>query len=130
MHLLDTSTLIYFFKKEGRVAERLLALPPDQIAVPVIAVCEIEFGIAKSRHPAAAAKQLEEFLSWVKVLPFGRSESAATAGLRARLERAGRPIGPWDMLIAGTALANHAVLVTRNTGEFGRIKELKIENWY
>jgi tRNA(fMet)-specific endonuclease VapC len=130
VYLLDTNTIIYFFKKEGLVSERLLAVSPDRIGVPVIVVYEIEFGIAKSRYPGAASKQLEEFLACVTIFPFGRPESTAAAGIRARLELSGHPIGPWDTLIAGTAVANHAVLVSRNIREFGRIKELKIENWY
>ena len=49
--------------------------------------------------------------------------------IRAQLARAGTPIGPNDLLIAAIALANDATLITRNTGEFGRVRGLRIEDW-
>lgn len=52
------------------------------------------------------------------------------AGVRARLEGEGTPIGPLDTLIAGVALANQGTLVTRNTREYGRVPGLLLENWY
>ena len=63
-------------------------------------------------------------------VPFGRPEAAAAARVRADLEAEGRPIGPYDVLIAGTALAQGAVLVTRNVREFNRVRGLAVENWY
>jgi len=64
------------------------------------------------------------------LLPFGRGEAEAAARVRVNLERQGATIGPYDLLIAGTALAHDATLVTRNTREFGRIRKLQIEDWF
>ena len=75
-------------------------------------------------------RQLEEFLAVAQVLNFSRLEAKIAAEIRANLEPKGLSIGPYDVLIAGTALANHATLVTRNTNEFSRIRELKVEDWY
>jgi len=130
MWVLDTNTLIYFFKGEGRVAERLLARPPRDIGIPAIALYELQVGIAKSSSPEKRARQLAELTSVVQVLPFHQHEAKAAAELRAALERGGRPIGPCDTLIAGTALAYGAILVSRNTREFGRIETLRVEDWY
>jgi len=130
VYALDTNTIIYFFKGVGRVAERLLATPPRDIVVPSVVVYALELGIAKSSSPQKRRKQLDQLLTAVTVLPFTRNEARAAAGIRARLEAGGRPIGPIDTLIAGTALASGAVLVTHNTAEFSRIEELTLEDWY
>ncbi len=128
--VLDTNTLVYFFRGEGKVAKRLLAASPADIAVPTVVVYELETGIAKSTDPAKRRGQLDPLLEAVTLLPFGVEEARAAAAIRARLERGGTPIGPMDTLIAGTAVAHRGVLVTRNTREFGRVPGLAIEDWY
>lgn len=130
MFALDTNTLIYFFKGQVRVAERLLAQPPNRIAIPTLVVYELEVGIAKSTSPERRTDQLAELLDSVTLLTFDRQAAAAAAGIRAELEAIGRPIGPLDTLIAGTAAAHGATLVTRNTGEFARIDRLSVEDWH
>ena len=130
MFALDTNSLIYFFKGRGRVAERLLATPPSEIGVPAIVLYELEVGIAKSSSPDKRRKQLSELVDLVNLLPFGEAEARAAATLRAALEKRGEPIGPIDTLIAGTAVANRALLVTHNTSEFGRVSGLKVVDWY
>ncbi|MEW6301273.1 MAG: type II toxin-antitoxin system VapC family toxin [Thermodesulfobacteriota bacterium] len=130
MWVLDTNTLIYFFKGEGKVAESLLKKSPADIGIPSIVLYELHVGIAKSSAPEKRTSQLAELTSVVQILPFHRQEARAAADIRAMLEKRGKPIGPCDTLIAGTALAHGAILVSRNTKEFGRIKSLRIENWY
>ncbi len=130
MFVLDTNTLIYFFKDMGGVSKRLLATPPSEIAVPTIVLYELEVGIAKSSSPSKRRAQLDVITGLVSILSFGQEEAMASARLRAGLERAGSPIGPLDTLIAGTALSQGAVLVSRNVAEFGRIRDLRVENWF
>lgn len=130
MWVLDTNTLIYFFKGEGRVAEHLLARSPKDIGIPAVVLYELQVGIAKSSAPEKRSQQLAELISVIQLLPFHQREAQAAAQLRAALEREGQPIGPYDTLIAGTALAHGAILVTRNTREFDRIEALRVENWY
>ena len=130
MYLLDTNTVIYFFKDLGGVAQRLLSLPPSDIAIPTIVLFELEVGIAKSNSPGSRAKQLRALSDAVKIISFGRKEAVVAARIRAELERQGATIGPFDTLIAGTALANGATLVTHNTKEFGRIDKLLLEDWF
>lgn len=90
---------------------------------------ELEVGIAKASSPKKRSIQLRDFTSSIEVLPFGTEEASAAALIRAKLEKEGTPIGPYDTLIAGTALANNATLVTHNTSEFARIDNLRIEDW-
>ena len=130
MYVLDTNTLIYFFKGLGGVSKRVLAVPPKQISIPSIVLYELEVGIARSTSPKKRRKQLEDFTSLVKVLPFGTEEARSAASIRVDFEKKGQPIGPYDILIAAVAMTNQFILVTRNTAEFSRIKGLRLENWY
>ena len=130
MFALDTNTVIYFFKSQGRVAENLLSTPSEEIALPSVVVYELELGIAKSSSPEKRRRQLAQLLASVSLLPFGLEEARLAGRLRARLELAGTPIGPSDTLIAATALAHGATLVTRNIREFERVDGLKLVDWF
>ncbi len=130
MYILDTNTLIYFFKGMGNVPHKFLETSPKEIGIPSIVLFELEYGIAKSSSPKKRQAQLKEICSLVEVLPFGNQEAHFSAGIRAQLEKKGTPIGPYDLLIAGTALVHQGTLITNNTKEFIRVPELKIENWY
>ena len=130
MFVLDTNSLVYFFKGKGRVADRLLETPPSSIGVPTVVLNELEVGIAKSSSPKKRRRQLRELTEVVHLIEFGEAEARAAAALRAHLEKRGNPIGPIDTLIAGTALANRAVLVTHNSREFGRVPKLDVVDWY
>ena len=129
MFALDTNTLIYFFKGMHGVDRRLLATPPGDIAIPCAVLYELEVGIAKSQSPRKRRAQLNELLRVTRLLTFEQAAAEASARLRATLEAAGTPIGPMDTLIAGTALAANAVLVSRNINEFNRVPGLTVENW-
>jgi len=130
MYVLDTNILIYFFKGFGNTAQNLLAVSPREIGVPAIVCYELEVGIKKSKSPQKRNKQFNDFISTANVLPFGKAEAKASAQIRAQLEKEGTPIGPYDILIAGTALANRATLVTHNLEEFKRIENLNVIDWY
>ncbi|HSI60688.1 MAG TPA: PIN domain-containing protein [Ideonella sp.] len=132
MLALDTNTISCFFRGDAQVTTRIAALSPSDLAVPAVVVYELRFGLA--RMPAAGReprlKALEAFLRPLAVLPFDEAAAAIAARLRAALEAKGAPIGPHDTLIAATALAHGATLVTRNAGEFGRVEGLLVENWH
>lgn len=130
MYLLDTNTVIYFFKAIGDVADRLLSHSPQQIGLPVVVVYELETGIAKSTQPDKRRTQLDDLLNSITFFPFDLIEAKTAAVLLARLEQTGTPMGPLDTLIAGTALTHQAVLVTHNTREFSRVPGLRLEDWY
>lgn len=127
---LDANTVIDFFKLRGRVAARMAEVPPGRLILPAVVAHELWTGVAKSPQSARRRQQLEEFLRVVAVQPFGPDEARISADVRAQLEAAGTPIGPLDTLIAGTALAIGATLVTRNTREFSRVPGLRLEDWY
>ncbi len=130
MYALDTNSLVYFFKDVGGIGERLLATPPREVGLPTIVLYELEVGAAKSQSPERRRRHLDEVVSWMTLLPFGAEEAKIAARIRADLEQEGMPIGPYDILIAATALRHGATLVTRNVGEFSRVAGLALENWY
>ena len=130
MFVLDSNCLIYYFKRAGRVVESFLQTPPREIAIPTVALYELETGIAKSRFAERNRAQLDEVVSRITILPFGLPEARAAARIRASLEAKGEPIGPIDILIAGTAMSHGATLVTHNTKEFERVEGLSLVDWY
>jgi tRNA(fMet)-specific endonuclease VapC len=130
VYALDTNSVIHFFQGKGRVADRLLAVPPSDVGLPAIVLYEIEVGIGRSASPERRRRQLADLVAAVRLLPFGPGEARAAARVRLLLERAGAPIGPLDTLIAGTALHHHATLVTHNVDEFARIEGLTVEDWF
>ena len=127
--LLDTDTCIYALKHQRGVLERLLTHSPVDIAVSVITEAELRTGAAKSDAAAKIVRLVENFLRPLTILDFVSADAATYAQIRARLERAGRPIGPLDTLIAAQAVARKLTLVSNNRKEFGRVPRLAIENW-
>ena len=130
MFVLDTNTVIYFFKGQGRVAENLWQQSPQEIGIPAVVLYELQVGIGKSTLPEKRIEQLQALLSVVNILPFDQAEAKTAAHIRVALENKGEPIGAYDVLIAATALANRSTLVTRNTNEFSRIENLSVVDWY
>ncbi len=129
IHALDTNTLSYYFRKEGRVAERFLALPPQALALPAPVVYEVNFGLRK----AGRREQLVGFgrlVELILVLDFDTQAADHAARIRVQLEANGTPIGPLDLLIAATARRHGCTLVTHNTREFSRVPDLLLADWY
>lgn len=114
---------------EGRVAERLRGTSPQRVALPAVVVYEIRFGLRR----AGRELQLSDFEALVQattVLPFDDEAASHASSIRIDLESRGLPIGPHDLLIAATARRHGRVLVTHNTREFSRVRDLVVEDWY
>ena len=130
MYVLDANVVLDYFRERGKVAANLLAIPPGEIALPAIAAYEIWVGVIGSQNPSRRRAQYEQFLAVVPVLEFDAAAGRKAAELRHAMERRGEAIGPLDTLIAGTALAYDASLVTRNVREFARVPGLNVVNWH
>nr|WP_315209606.1 type II toxin-antitoxin system VapC family toxin [uncultured Albidiferax sp.] len=130
MFLLDTNTLIYLFKQQGQVAAHLQSHPAREVFIPSVVLFELEYGVVRSTRPALQRAGIDLALKAYGVVGMDYASAKAAAGVKHTLEVAGTPIGPCDQLIAGIALANDMVLVTRNTREFERVPGLRVENWY
>lgn len=129
MYVLDTNTVLDYFRGRGNVGAKLLAVPPGEVTLPAVVAYEVWVGVLGSRNAARRQAQYEHFLSVVDILPFDAAAGRRAAELRVALERKGEGIGPLDTLIAATALAHGATLVTRNVREFGRVPGLAVVSW-
>jgi tRNA(fMet)-specific endonuclease VapC len=129
-YLLDTCTVSDFVKGQPQVLARIKATPPDLIAVSALTRMEVAYGLAlNAERGARLAPVMQAFFGAIALLPFDEADALAAAAIRAALKSKGRPIGAYDVLIAGTALARGLVVVTSNAGEFERIGGLLLENW-
>ena len=129
-YLLDTNTCIYIIKRSpAHVYERFKLLRVGDVGVSAITFCELQFGVSNSAKPEKNQLALAEFLGPLDVLDFPSGASLIYGKIRAYLQRAGNPIGNYDLLIAAHALYQDLTLITNNTKEFNRIPDLVIENW-
>lgn len=127
--LLDTDTCIYAIKKQQDVIEAMRHASRDEIAVSVVTEAEIRTGAAKSSAPLKTLQVMEFFLRQLTIVEFTSPDTVAYAHIRAKLERAGTPIGPFDLIIAAQAVARDLTLVTNNEREFRRVSGLRVVNW-
>ncbi len=130
MYLLDTNSVIYFFKGMGQLSKNLFSHSPKDIFIPTIVLYELQVGIAKSHSPNKRKEQLNLLLEQVQIVEFGTKEAKEAADIMATLEKLGTPIGPMDTLIAGCAKANNLTLVTHNTKEFQKVEGLAAVDWF
>ena len=130
MYLLDTNICIYLMKgKYPALQEKILSLRPDDICISAITVYELEYGAAKSRWGSSTRQKMRIFLAPFNIIPFEDKDSEAAGTIRAYLERHGRPVGAYDILIAAQGLSRDLTVITHNTQEFERIPGLKIQDW-
>ena len=128
-YLLDTNIVSDLVRNpQGRVAQKIRKVGERRVCTSIIVASELRYGAAKKQSPKLTA-QLQAVLSALEVMPFESPADAAYGSLRARLERAGRPIGGNDLLIAAQALALEYTIVSNNEREFARIPGLAHENW-
>ncbi|HXH91001.1 MAG TPA: type II toxin-antitoxin system VapC family toxin [Thermoanaerobaculia bacterium] len=127
--LLDTDTCIYALKQNPAVLDQLLSKSREEIVVSVITEAELRTGAAKSSSPVRTLRLVENFLGPLALAEFTSDDAIAYAHIRAKLERAGTPIGPLDTLIAAQAIARKLTLVSNNEREFRRVPRLQLENW-
>jgi tRNA(fMet)-specific endonuclease VapC len=129
-YLLDTNSCIrYINGRAPQLRIKMQTVPVADIAVCSIVKAEMFYGAAKSNFPEKSLAKQQAFLRLFVSLPFDDAAAAVYVPMRAQLEKSGITIGSLDMLIAAIALANDLVVVTHNTAEYSRIKELTIEDW-
>jgi len=128
-YLLDTNIISDLIRNpRGKAAKRITRVGEDNICTSIIVAAELRYGCAKSGSQRLL-KAVEDLLGEINVLAFDVPADANYGEIRAELETAGKPIGGNDLLIAAHAYAIGAAVVTTNTGEFKRIRGLKVENW-
>lgn len=125
--LLDSNVIIGLYRHEPGILANTRRHPPQDIGIPSVAMHELFSGAYKSRKQAENLARLTE--AQFAVIDFDGEDARQAAEIRAVLTRAGTPIGPYDLLIAGQARARDLVLVTHNIREFARVPGLRIEDW-
>lgn len=128
-YLLDTDIVSHIVREpKGSVAKQMARVGTQNICVSIIVAAELRYG-AFRKDTAKLRLTIEELLERLVIEPFADPADRYYAEIRSRLERAGRPIGRNDTLIAAHALALDCTLVTNNEREFARVKPLRVENW-
>jgi tRNA(fMet)-specific endonuclease VapC len=132
-YLLDTNAVIALLKNQPagmRSRLRRIMSRGAPIGVSSVVLYELWYGVARSGHRRENAERLHVFLSGnINVVSFDEEDAVAAGDLRAALETAGTPIGPYDLLIAAQALRIRATLVTANVSEFARVPGLVWQDW-
>jgi tRNA(fMet)-specific endonuclease VapC len=131
--LLDTNVCVAYLNASSETLRRRYEnalVEGEPFLIPSIVLFELWYGVEHSRQSFANKARLEHFLSLnIEVLSFSEEDARQAARIRATLEAAKQPIGHYDTLIAGQALARNLTLVTANTREFARVEGLKWQDW-
>lgn len=129
-YMLDTNICIYAIKhRPPQVLERLKEHEPSEICISAITYAELVHGVEKSAAVEKNRLALTLLLSNIEIIDFDSNAANEYCNIRAALEKAGTPIGPLDMMIAGHARSLSYTVVTNNVREFERVSGLRIENW-
>jgi tRNA(fMet)-specific endonuclease VapC len=129
-YLLDTNICIHIQRQKPKeVLSRFEKLKPGDAAISVITWGELLYGAEKSQQSKKAVQLLEEFKSFIPVLPMPETAGKTYGAIRALLESKGKPIGNNDLWIAAHAKAAALTIVTNNEREFQRVPGLKVQNW-
>lgn len=127
-YLLDTNALTAWAKKDAHFIARIQTLVPSDLCISVMTEHELRYGIACNPN-LRLRPVLERLLALLQKVMVDSDLATTAAHMRADLRRQGQPIGPYDLLIAATALTHQLTVVTRNTREFSRVAGLSLEDW-
>jgi tRNA(fMet)-specific endonuclease VapC len=129
-YMLDTNICIYLIKqKPDKVLQHFKAHSVGDIGISSITLAELRFGVEKSRQAEKNRQALDDFILPLELADFDEKAAEMYGKVRASLKKEGAPIGSMDMMIGAHALDLGATLVTNNTREFKRIKNLKVVDW-
>jgi tRNA(fMet)-specific endonuclease VapC len=129
-YVLDTNTCVrYINGRAPQIREHMRTIVDTDIAISTVTKGEMYAGSARSQTPQRSRAIQDAFFIRFASLSFDEAAADTFGRIRADLEKAGTPIGPYDMQIAAIALVYGLIVVTHNTREFGRITGLQIEDW-
>lgn len=126
-YLLDSNALIALLNKNPDFIQKITQYSPQDFALSSIVLFELTFGAYKSQKTAENLAKLAKLP--FALLPFEQADAQCAGEIRADLQRKGTPIGAYDVLIVGQAVAQDLVLITHNVQEFSRVAQLKFEDW-
>ena len=128
-YLLDTNILIYTMKNRPAQVKERFQKHDGQMGISTVTLGELVFGAEHSQQVERNLADIEAMIARLVVLPFDQRAAVHFGQIRAALYRSGRPIGPYDMMLAGQARASGLILATNNVKEFERVPGMLLENW-
>jgi tRNA(fMet)-specific endonuclease VapC len=129
-YMLDTDTCSHIMRRSpGTVLKKLVKVPVNDVCISVITKSELLYGVEVSPKRRQDEVALDAFLRHVEVLNFPEEAASHYAKIRADLKARGTMIGANDLLIAAHARSQNLTLITNNTREFRRVRNLAIDNW-
>ena len=128
-YMLDTDSVSYGLRGQGRVAQNILARRPSELCMSALTLAELRYG-AERKHSKRLHALIDTFADSVSVVAFDDKAAARFGAVAAQLAHGGAPIGTMDVLIAAHALAVGSILVTNNLKHFSRVRALRSESWY
>lgn len=129
-YMLDTDTCSYIMKRSHpALLKRLQSTAVDDVCMSVVTRAELLYGVEVSPQRAQDASALAAFLPYVDTLDLDDAAALHYAEIRADLKRRGAMIGANDLFIAAHARSRGLTLVTNNTTEFARVRDLSVKNW-
>ena len=127
-YLLDANAVIALLNDAtSKLARRVRRERPGDLAMSAIVAHELLYGAFKSQRQTQNVALIDALR--LAVIEFDKEDARQAGQIRALLRSRGMPIGPYDVLVAGQAMARNMILVTRNAGEFGRVPGLRVEDW-
>ena len=129
MFMLDTNICIYLINERDPGLRERFTANAGSIRISAITYAELCYGVAHSRRVAQNARELDAFRLDLEIAPFDHAAGKHYGEIRHALAKRGQPIGANDLLIAAHARSLDATLVTNDSGEFGCVPGLRIENW-
>ena len=127
--MLDTNIVIYTMNNRPAEVREAFNLHYSKVCVSSVTLMELVYGAEKSQNPAKNLAAIEGFVARLEVLPYDSKAAYHSGQLRAELAMKGKPIGPYDQMIAGHARSQALTLVTNNVKEFNRVPGLQVVNW-
>jgi tRNA(fMet)-specific endonuclease VapC len=128
-YMLDTNVCIRVLRDRPQSVRARFNTEADGLSISTIVLTELLHGAAKSARPIENRTEVERFANRLEVLNFDADAAGHAGDIRATLEREGRSIGGYDVLIAGHARSRGLIVVTGNLGEFSRVEGLRCEDW-
>jgi len=128
-YMLDTNICIFTIKQKPQEVREALNRHHDQLCISTVTLMELIYGAEKSATPERNIAVVEGFAAGLDVLEYNHDAAAHSGQLRAELGGVGKPIGSYDLMIAGHARSRGLVLVTNNVREFDRLPGLRFEDW-
>lgn len=127
--MLDTNLCIRVLRDRPQGLRTRFNAEAEALCTSTVVLAELLHGAGKSAKPIENRREVERFVARLELLSFDTEAAAHTADIRTALEQRGKPIGAYDLLIAGHARSRGLVVVTGNLGEFTRVDGLRSEDW-